>query len=387
MSKEDYYETLGVNNSASDGEIKQAYRKKAMKHHPDRNKGDKKAEKEFKKINEAYYVLKDKEKKSQYDQFGHQAFENGGAGFKDFNFGGGFSDIFEEMFGDFDEDIGFGSGSGRRRSRSNSSRTNTKEYGADLRYDMEVPLEEIFLGKKIVIHVPTKVKCETCNGNGHESNSKPERCPTCEGHGSVRASQGFFTIQQTCPDCRGEGQIIKNPCNSCSGTGRTDKKKSLSVEIPAGIENGTRIRLSGEGEAGYQGGPSGDLYIFIKEQPHSIFKRDAENLYCKAPIPMTTATLGGNIEVPTLDGSIVKVKIPSGTQSGSNFRLSNKGMPRVRQTGRGDLYLEAFVETPVNLSNNQKDLLKQFHGDKNKNTTSPQSEGFFNRLKDLWKKK
>ena len=387
MSKEDYYETLGVNNSASDGEIKQAYRKKAMKHHPDRNKGDKKAEKEFKKINEAYYVLKDKEKKSQYDQFGHQAFENGGAGFKDFNFGGGFSDIFEEMFGDFDEDIGsiFGSGTGRRR--SGSSRTNTKEYGADLRYDMEVPLEEIFLGKKIVIHVPTKVKCETCNGNGHETNSKPERCPTCEGHGSVRASQGFFTIQQTCPDCRGEGQIIKNPCNSCSGTGRTDKKKSLSVEIPAGIENGTRIRLSGEGEAGYQGGPSGDLYIFIKEQPHSIFKRDAENLYCKAPIPMTTATLGGNIEVPTLDGSIVKVKIPSGTQSGSNFRLSNKGMPRVRQTGRGDLYLEAFVETPVNLSNNQKDLLKQFHGDKNKNTTSPQSEGFFNRLKDLWKKK
>ena len=387
MSKEDYYETLGVNNSASDGEIKQAYRKKAMKHHPDRNKGDKKAEKEFKKINEAYYVLKDKEKKSQYDQFGHQAFENGGAGFKDFNFGGGFSDIFEEMFGDFDEDIGsiFGSGTGRRR--SGSSRTNTKEYGADLRYDMEVPLEEIFLGKKIVIHVPTKVKCETCNGNGHETNSKPERCPTCEGHGSVRASQGFFTIQQTCPDCRGEGQIIKNPCNSCSGTGRTDKKKSLSVEIPAGIENGTRIRLSGEGEAGYQGGPSGDLYIFIKEQPHSIFKRDAENLYCKAPIPMTTATLGGNIEVPTLDGSIVKVKIPSGTQSGSNFRLSNKGMPRVRQTGRGDLYLEAFVETPVNLSNNQKDLLKQFHGDKNKNTTSPQSESFFDRLKDLWNKK
>ena len=387
MSKEDYYETLGVNNSASDGEIKQAYRKKAMKHHPDRNKGDKKAEKEFKKINEAYYVLKDKEKKSQYDQFGHQAFENGGAGFKDFNFGGGFSDIFEEMFGDFDEDIGSIFGSERGRRRSGSSRTNTKEYGADLRYDMEVPLEEIFLGKKIVIHVPTKVKCETCNGNGHESNSKPERCPTCEGHGSVRASQGFFTIQQTCPDCRGEGQIIKNPCNSCSGTGRTDKKKSLSVEIPAGIENGTRIRLSGEGEAGYQGGPSGDLYIFIKEQPHSIFKRDAENLYCKAPIPMTTATLGGNIEVPTLDGSIVKVKIPSGTQSGSNFRLFNKGMPRVRQTGRGDLYLEAFVETPVNLSNNQKDLLKQFHGDKNKNTTSPQSEGFFNRLKDLWKKK
>ena len=384
MSKEDYYEILGVNNSASDGEIKQAYRKKAMQHHPDRNKGDKKAEKEFKKVNEAYYVLKDKEKKSQYDQFGHQAFENGAAGFKDSNFGGGFSDIFEEVFGDFDDDLGSIFGSGRR---SSSGRTNTKEYGADLRYDMEVPLEEIFLGKKIIIHVPTKVKSETCNGNGHETNSKPETCPTCEGHGSVRASQGFFTIQQTCPDCRGEGQIIKNPCNSCSGTGRTDKKKSLSVEIPAGIENGTRIRLSGEGEAGYQGGPSGDLYIFIKERPHSIFKRDAENLYCKAPIPMTTATLGGNIEVPTLDGSIVKVKIPSGTQSGSNFRLSKKGMPIVRQSERGDLYLEAFVETPVNLSSSQKGLLKKFDTEKSKKTTSPQSESFFDRLKDLWNKK
>ena len=382
MPKEDYYETLGVNNSASDGEIKQAYRKKAMQYHPDRNKGDKGAEKQFKKINEAYYILKDKEKKSQYDQFGHQAFENGGTGFKDFNFGGGFSDIFEEMFGDFDDDLGsiFGG-------RQKGHRGRTKEYGADLRYDMEVSLEEIFSGKKIVIHVPTKIKCETCNGNGHESNSNPETCPRCEGHGSIRASQGFFTIQQTCPDCRGEGQIIKNPCNSCQGTGRTDKKKSLSVEIPAGIEDGTRIRLSGEGEAGFKGGPLGDLYIFIKEKPHSIFKRDAENLYCRAPIPMTTATLGGNIEVPTLDGSIVKVKIPPGTQTGSNFRLSSKGMPIVRQSGKGDLYLEAFVETPVNLSINQKDLLKQFDGDKNKKTTSPQSEGFFDRLKDLWNKK
>jgi len=382
MSKEDYYETLGVGKSSSEAEIKQAYRKKAMQYHPDRNKGDKEAEKKFKKINEAYYVLKDKEKKTQYDQFGHQAFENGGTGFKDFNFGGGFSDIFEEMFGDFDDDIG-GIFGGRRR----NSRTNTKEYGADLRYDMEVSLEEIFSGKKIVVHVPTKIKCKTCDGNGHESNSKPETCPTCEGHGSVRASQGFFTIQQTCPECRGAGQVIKNPCNACKGTGRVDKKKSLSVDIPAGVEDGTRIRLSGEGEAGYKGGPSGDLYIFIKEKPHTIFKRDAENLYCRAPISMTTATLGGNIEVPTLDGSIVKVKIPSGTQTGSNFRLSDKGMPIVRQSGKGDLYLEAFVETPVNLSTNQKDLLKQFDGDKNKKTTSPQSEGFFDRLKDLWNKK
>jgi len=382
MSKEDYYETLGVNKSSSDGEIKQAYRKKAMKYHPDRNKDDKKSEKKFKKVNEAYYVLKDKEKKSQYDQFGHQAFENGGAGFKDSNVGGGFSDIFEEMFGDFDNDIGDVFGGGRQR----SGRKNAKEYGSDLRYDMEVPLEEIFSGKKIIIHVPTKIKCETCNGNGYEAGSKPETCPTCKGHGVVRASQGFFTIQQTCPDCRGEGQVIKNPCNSCSGTGRVDKKKSLSVEIPAGVEDGTRIRLSGEGEAGYQGGPSGDLYIFIKEKPHSIFKRDVENLYCKAPIPMIDATIGGSIKVPTLDGSVVKVKIPSGTQSGSNFRLSNKGLPRFRQSGNGDLYLEAFVETPVNLSSSQKDLLKKFDSEKNKKTTSPQSEGFFNRLKDLWNK-
>ena len=382
MSKEDYYETLGVNKSSSDGEIKQAYRKKAMKYHPDRNKDDKKSEKKFKKVNEAYYVLKDKEKKSQYDQFGHQAFENGGAGFKDSNVGGGFSDIFEEMFGDFDDDVGSIFGGGRR-----SGRTNTKEYGADLRYDMEVSLEEIFSGKKIIIHVPTKIKCETCNGNGYEADSKPETCPTCKGHGEVRSSQGFFTIQQTCPDCRGEGQVIKNPCNSCSGTGRVDKKKSLSVEIPAGVEDGTRIRLSGEGEVGYQGGPAGDLYIFIKEKPHSIFERDVENLYCKAPISMIDATIGGSIEVPTLDGSIVKVKIPSGTQSGSNFRLSNKGLPRFRQSGNGDLYLEAFVETPVNLSSSQKDLLKKFDSEKNKKTTSPQSEGFFNRLKDLWNKK
>jgi len=381
MSKEDYYETLGVNKSSSNGEIKQAYRKKAMKYHPDRNKDDKQAEKKFKTINEAYYVLKDKEKKSQYDQLGHQAFEQGGAGFKDFNFGGGFSDIFEEMFGDFDDDVGSIFGGERR-----SGGTKTKEYGADLRYDMEVSLEEIFSGKKIIIHVPTKIKCETCNGNGYEADSKPETCPTCKGHGAVRASQGFFTIQQTCPDCRGEGQVIKNPCNSCSGTGRVDKKKSLSVEIPAGVEDGTRIRLSGEGEAGYQGGPAGDLYIFIKEKPHSIFKRDVANLYCKAPISMIDATIGGSIEVPTLDGSIVKVKIPSGTQSGSNFRLSNKGLPRFRQNGNGDLYLKAFVETPVNLSSSQKDLLKKFDSEKNKKTTSPQSEGFFNRLKDLWNK-
>ena len=384
MSKEDYYNTLGVDRSSSDDEIKKAYRKKAMKFHPDRNKGDKGAEKEFKKINEAYYILKDKEKKAQYDQFGHQAFENGGAGFKDFNFSGGFSDIFEEMFGDFDDDMGGIFGGGKRSTRRQSS---SREYGADLRYDMDVSLEEIYSGKKIVVHVPTKIQCNTCRGNGHEKNSKPENCPTCEGHGSVRASQGFFTIQQTCPECRGEGSIIKNPCDDCSGTGRVDKKKSLSVEIPSGVENGTRIRLSGEGEAGYKGGPSGDLYIFIKEKPHSIFKREEENLYCKAPIPMMTATLGGEIEVPTLDGSIVKVKIPAGTQSGNNFRLSEKGMPIFRQNGKGDLILEAFVETPVNLSSKQKDLLKKFIGDKNTKTTSPQSESFFDRLKDLWNKK
>ena len=385
MTKEDYYETLGVNNSASDNEIKSAYRKQAMKYHPDRNKGDKESEKKFKQINEAYYVLRDKDKRAQYDQFGHQAFEgNGGAGFKDFDFkSSGFSDIFEEMFGDFDDGFGGIFGGGGRRTR----RTSTKEHGADIRYDMEMSLEEIFSGKKGIIHVPTKAKCETCNGNGYEAGSKPETCPTCEGHGQVRASQGFFTIQQTCPDCRGAGEIIKNACKSCRGMGRVDKKKSLSVTIPAGVDDGTRIRLTGEGEAGIKGGPPGDLYIFIIEKPHSIFKRNGNSLYFKAPIPMTTAILGGTIEVPTLDGSIVKVKIPSGTQSGSNFRLSNKGLPEVRQKTRGDLFLEAFVETPVNLSAQQKELLKKFGEDKNQKNTSPKSEGFFSKLKDLWSEK
>ena len=384
MAKEDYYETLGVNNSASDGELKSAYRKQAMKYHPDRNKGNKESEKQFKKVNEAYYILRDKEKRAQYDQSGHQAFEgNGGAGFKDFDSGSGFSDIFEEMFSDFDDGFGGIFGGGGRRSR----KTNTKEYGDDIRYEMEISLEEIFSGKKGIIHVSTKIKCISCNGNGHETDSKPETCPTCEGHGQVRTSQGFFTIQQTCPDCRGEGEVIKNPCKSCGGFGRVDKKKSLLVEIPAGVEDGTKIRLTGEGEAGIKGGPSGDLYIFIIEKPHSIFKRDVNNLYLQAPIPMITAVLGGAIEVPTLDGSIVKVKIPAGTQSGSNFRLSNKGLPEIRQKTRGDLFLEAFVETPVNLSKKQKDLLKQFEEDKNQKSTSPKSEGFFSKLKDLWLEK
>ena len=385
MAKENYYETLGVNNSASDNEIKSAYRKQAMKYHPDRNKGDKASEKKFKQINEAYYVLRDKDKRTQYDQYGHQAFEgNGEAGFKDFDLrSSGFSDIFEEMFGDFDDGIGSIFGGGGRRTR----RTSTKEHGADIRYDLEMSLEEIFSGKKGIIHVPTKVKCETCKGNGYEAGSKPETCPTCEGHGQVRASQGFFTIQQTCPDCRGAGEIIKNACKSCRGMGRVDKKKSLSVIIPAGVDDGTRIRLTGEGEAGIKGGPPGDLYIFIIEKPHSIFKRNGNSLYFKAPIPMTTAVLGGTIEVPTLDGSIVKVKIPSGTQSGSNFRLSNKGLPEVRQKTRGDLFLEAFVETPVNLSAQQKELLKKFGEDKNQKKTSPKSEGFFSKLKDLLSEK
>ena len=379
MAKEDYYETLGVNNSASDAEIKSAYRKQAMKYHPDRNKGDKESEKQFKKVNEAYYVLRDKEKREQYDQFGHQAFEgNGGAGFKDFNFSGNFSDIFDEIFGDFGEDFG-----GNRQ----SSKRSASAQGADLRSDVEVGLEDIFFGKKIVIHVPKKDKCDDCNGSGCKPGTTSESCAECDGHGVVRISQGFFTMERTCSACRGSGEVIANPCGRCHGTGRFEKKKSLSVEIPAGVENGTRIRLSGEGEVGERGGPPGDLYIFILEKPHSIFKRDGMNLYCKVPIPMATAVLGGNIEVPTLGGAIVKVKIPEGTQSGSNFRLSNKGMPRVRSGGtKGDLFLEAFVETPVNLSRKQKDLLKkEFGEEKDQKTTSPQSEGFFAKLKDLFK--
>ena len=377
MAKEDYYETLGVNNSASGDEIKRAYRKQAMKHHPDRNKGDKTAEKQFKKVNEAYYVLKDKEKRAQYDQFGHEAFQNnGGAGFKDFDFGTGFSDIFDEMFGDFGEGLGFGN-------RKKAGRR-TRGQGADLRYDMEVSLEDVFLGKKIVIHVPTKIKCDSCNGNGCKSGTSPETCPDCEGYGTIRVSQGFFTMERTCPRCKGVGEAITNPCGKCHGSGRIDKKKSLSVEIPAGVEDGTRIRLSNEGEAGQRGEPHGDLYIFIIEKPHAIFKREGNDLYCKAPIPMTIAVLGGTIEVPTLDGTIVKVKIPAGTQSESNFRLSSKGMPRLKSGARGDLFLQAFVETPVNLSTKQKDLIKKFGEDKSQKSTSPQSEGFFSKLKDLW---
>ena len=377
MAKEDYYETLGVNNSASDDEIKRAYRKQAMKHHPDRNKGDKEAEKKFKKINEAYYVLKDKEKRNQYDQFGHQTFErNGGAGFKDFNVGSGFSDIFDEMFGDFGDDIGF--------SNRKSSQRKARNQGADLRYDMEVNLEEIFLGKKIVIHIPTKIKCDSCNGNGCKPGTTPETCPECEGHGTVRMSQGFFTIERTCPRCNGVGESITNPCEKCGGSGRKDKKKSLAVEIPAGVEDGTRIRLSGEGEAGERGGIPGDLYIFIIEKPHTIFKREGNDLYCKVPIPMAIAVLGGTIEVPTLDGAVVKVKIPPGTQSESNFRLSSKGLPKIKSGARGDLFLQAFVETPVNLSSKQKDLIKKFEADKSPKSISPQSEGFFSKLKELW---
>ena len=380
MSKEDYYQTLGVANSATSDEIKSAYRKKAMKYHPDRNKGDKESEKQFKKVNEAYYILKDKEKRAQYDQFGHQAFEgNGGAGFKDFNFGSGFSDIFDEMFGDFGNEFGF-SGRGKNQRK-------TSNDGSDLRYDMEVSLEDIYAGKKIIIHIPAKIQCDDCKGNGCSPGTSTETCQECEGYGTVRVSQGFFTIERTCPKCSGNGETISSPCSKCSGSGRVDKKKSLSVEIPAGVENGTKIRLSGEGEAGTKGGQTGDLYIFIIEKPHSIFKREYSNLYCIAPIPMTTAALGGSIEVPTLDGSIAKVKIPQGTQSGSKFRLSNKGMPEMNQSSKGDLYLEAFVETPVNLSTDQKKLIKKFEEEKNQNSTSPQSEGFFSKLKDLWSEK
>ena len=378
MDWETACKTLKLSQKHTERCLKKAYYKQALKYHPDKNKS-KDAESKFKKINEAYYVLKDKEKKTQYDQFGHQAFENGGAGFKDFNFGGGFSDIFEEMFGDFDDDIG-GIFGGRRR----NSRTNTKEYGADLRYDMEVSLEEIFSGKKIVVHVPTKIKCKTCDGNGHESNSKPETCPTCEGHGSVRASQGFFTIQQTCPECTGSGEQISSLCKECKGIGKKQSKKKIFTNIPKGVDDGTRIRLSGKGEAGIKGEGNGDLYIFVSVKAHSIFKRSEENLFFEFPISLADATLGATVEVPTIDGGKAKVKIPAGTQNGKQFRLKEKGMPMMRNRDYGDLYIRAITEVPVSLTKEQKTLLEKFKKLED-SKTNPIMKNFFDKAKRFWK--
>ncbi len=372
MAKRDYYETLGVTRDADAAELKKSYRKLAMKYHPDRNPDDAEAEAMFKELSEAYGVLSDEQKRSAYDQYGHAAFEGGGggAGPGDFDFRSSFADVFDDLFGDF-------MGGQRRGGRRGPAR------GADLRYNMEVNLEDAFAGKQTKIQAATSVSCDDCSGSGAKEGTKPTICSACGGVGKVRAQQGFFTIERTCPTCQGSGTVIADPCKSCRGAGRVQKEKTLSVNIPAGVEDGTRIRLAGEGEAGARGAPAGDLYIFISVKPHPLFQRDAMNLYCEVPIPMSKATLGGSIDVPTLGGGRARVTIPHGTQSGHQFRLRGKGMPALRGGSKGDMYIEVSVETPVNLNKKQKELLKQFDSLGTK-STSPQSDGFFSKVKDIW---
>ncbi|KGM50008.1 molecular chaperone DnaJ [Pseudooceanicola atlanticus] len=377
MAKRDYYEVLGLSKGASADEIKKAYRKKAKELHPDRNSDNPDAEEQFKEANEAYDVLKDADRKAAYDRFGHAAFEGGmgggGGGPRpgghQGDFASAFSDVFDDLFGDM---MGGRGGGGRRRATR----------GSDLRYNLRVTLEEAYNGLQKTIQVPTAVQCDECEGSGAEGGAEPATCPTCSGMGKVRAQQGFFTVERTCPTCSGAGQIVKNPCKGCGGQGRVERDRSLSVNIPAGVETGTRIRLGGEGEAGMRGGPAGDLYIFIEVEPHKIFERDASNLYCRVPVSMTAAAMGGDIEVPTIDGGRSRVKIPAGSQSGRQMRLRGKGMPALRGGGSGDMFIELAVETPVNLTSRQKELLREFEALSEEN--NPESKDFFKSVKGFW---
>lgn len=378
MAKRDYYETLGVGRDASEQDLKSAFRRLAKEHHPDANPGDKGAEQKFKDLTEAYEALKDPQKRAAYDRFGHAAFEGGrgGGGGQGFgpDFASSMSDIFDDLFGEF-----MGGRGGRGRSSGG------RERGADLRYNMEITLAEAFSGKNAQIRVPTSVACETCSGSGAKAGTKPKPCPTCAGQGKVRASQGFFTIERTCPACHGRGEVIEDPCPTCSGAGRVTKERTLSVNIPAGVEDGTRIRLANEGEAGLRGGPAGDLYIFLSIKPHDFFQRDGADIFCKVPISMTTAALGGQIEVPTVEGEMTRVKIPEGSESGKQFRLKGKGMPVLRSKMTGDMYIQVDVETPKNLTRKQRELLEEFEKLSHKGT-SPESAGFFARVKDYFGK-
>ncbi len=377
MSKRDYYDVLGVSKGASSDDIKKAFRRKAKELHPDRNSDNPDAESQFKEANEAYDILKDAEKKAAYDRFGHAAFE-GGTGGRPGGFGGGgqgdfasaFSDVFEDLFGDF---MGGQRGGG---GRSRASR------GSDLRYNMRISLEEAYAGVQKTIKVPSSVTCKACNGTGAEGGSEPETCPTCTGMGKVRAQQGFFTVERTCPTCNGQGQIIKNPCRVCGGAGREETERQLGVNIPSGVETGNRIRLAGEGEAGLRGGPSGDLYIFVDVKEHPIFQREGVDLYCRVPVGMSSAALGGDVEVPTIDGGRSRVKIPAGSQSGKQMRLRGKGMPALRGAGSGDMFIEIAVETPVNLTSRQKELLREFEDLSDDN--HPETSGFFSKVKKFW---
>ena len=373
MTKRCYYETLEVARTASDGELKVAYRKLAMKYHPDRNSGNKDSEHKFKEINEAYDVLKDDQKRAAYDRFGHAAFEHGSGGP---NAAHGFGAEFASTFSDIFDDL-FGMG-GNRRGRGSG-----RERGSDLRYNMEISLEEAFHGKTAQIRIPTPVTCEACSGAGAKAGSKPKTCPTCAGQGKIRHSQGFFTLERTCVACQGRGQVIDNPCPNCSGSGRVSRERTLSVNVPPGVEDGTRIRLGGEGEAGLRGGPSGDLYIFLAISPHPFFQRDGADLHCRVPISMVAASLGGGFEVPTIDGGKTRVKVPEGTQSGRRFRLSGKGMRILRARETGDMYVQVVVETPQKLTKRQKELLQEFE-QQSSQETHPESAGFFTKVKEFF---
>jgi molecular chaperone DnaJ len=374
MPKRDYYDILGLSRGASEQDIKSAFRRLAKDCHPDRNAGDKGAETKFKELNEAYEALRDPQKRAAYDQFGHAAFDgHGGRGAHGFgpDFASSMSDIFDDLFGEF---MGGRRGRGQRTGR---------ERGADLRYNMEITLPEAFAGKTAQIRVPTSVTCEACTGSGAKAGTQPSTCPTCSGAGKVRASQGFFTIERTCPSCQGRGEIINDPCGSCSGSGRVMRERTLSVNIPAGVEDGTRIRLAGEGEAGMRGGPAGDLYIFLSIKPHEFFQRDGADIFCRVPISMTTAALSGHIDVPTVDGGKTRVKVPEGTETGKQFRLKGKGMPVLRSKVNGDMYIQVEVETPKSLTKRQRELLEEFERESHKET-SPESAGFFARVKDFF---
>jgi len=380
MAKRDYYDVLSVQRNASEQDLKAAFRKLAKECHPDRHPGDKNAEHKFKEVNEAYEALKDPQKRAAYDQFGHAAFDGsmgGRGGPQGFgpDFASSMSDIFDDLFGEF---MG-GRGRGQAGPRGRSSR----ERGADLRYNMRISLTEAFSGKNAQIRVPTSVSCETCSGTGAKAGTRPVTCPTCSGMGKVRASQGFFTIERTCPTCHGRGETIEDPCPNCSGAGRVSKERTLAVNIPAGVEDGTRIRLAGEGEAGMRGGPAGDLYIFLSIEPHEFFQRDGADVFCKVPISMIQAALGGQIEVPTVDGGRTKVKILEGSETGKQFRLKGKGMPVLRSKVTGDMYIQVEVETPKNLTRRQRELLEEFERESHKET-SPASAGFFARVKDFF---
>ncbi|HET6519623.1 MAG TPA: molecular chaperone DnaJ [Geminicoccaceae bacterium] len=382
MAKRDYYDILGVSRTAAEADLKKAYRTLAMQYHPDRNPGDKSAEQRFKEINEAYEVLKDPSKRAAYDHFGHAAFENGGGpgggrrpggggpGGAGFDFGS-FADVFDDLFGEF-------TGAARRRGGSAGLR------GADLRYNLEITLEEAFAGKQARLQVPTTVACDACQGNGSAGGAAPSTCPTCSGLGRMRAQQGFFTIERTCPTCQGAGRIITDPCKSCQGAGRVRREKTLAVTVPPGVEDGTRIRLSGEGEAGLRGGPSGDLYVFVSVAPHRLFRREGTSLACRVPITMPTAALGGQIEVPTIDGTRARLQVPAGTQTGHQFRLRGKGMTELHGRARGDMFVEIVVETPVNLTKRQEELLREFEKACNGADHNPESHGFFAKGKELW---